>query len=525
MTTSVLWRQGVPFEALAEDGAAGPPGSDRLQWDGAKAEQLDFMRRVYDRHVANASGQRTFVPSVPTRDLATVENGQRMRTAAAERCRAMLAAGRQALAAEQAQSKEAALKVKEFGARSGYRSVETQFSSWERTFRTKYYPDTKAQREKLEGGAHGAAAVTFMARYVGGKLGAPGFSLHNNGLAMDFFTREGKTELGPNTNQASITGWRASWLFSWLSQHAAEFQFFQNTQINEPWHWEFRAAAAATEATVTAGRLQIDNAPPLAAHKGSPPELILHWNDMPSVPDVVDVVVHLHGFSKHGVRMRLDVHKEPDSGLDFTDPTASGTVGRTRPTLGILPRGSHLGETKYDFPALQTKAGLDTLIDYALAQFATAVGAATVGRGRFLLTAHSGGGKTLASILGFADPDEVHVFDALYWSADSLIRWVRKRLARDITAVGASASALADAGACRVVFTEPPPDKNGTKPQSLAVHRALRKVWASSTGAEQILGSRYRVERTGVGHPDIPRRYGWRLLTDAGAALPKATAP
>jgi D-alanyl-D-alanine carboxypeptidase len=525
MTTSVLWREWVPFEALAEDGAAGPPSSDRLQWDGATAEQLDFMRRVYDRHVKNASAQRSFVPSVSTRDLATVENGQRMRAAAAGRCRAMLTAGREALAAEQAQSKEAPLKVKEFGARSGYRSVETQFSSWERTFRTKYYPDTQAQREKLEGGAHGPAAVTFMARYVGGRLGAPGFSLHNNGLAMDFFTKEGKTELGPNTNAASIAGWRASWLFGWLSQRAAEFQFFQNTQINEPWHWEFRAAAAPTEATVTAGRLQIDSAPPLSAHKGTPPDLILHWNDMASVPDVVDIVVHLHGFSKHGVRMRLDVDKEPDSGLDFTDPAAPGTVGRTRPTLGILPRGAHIEGSKYDFPALQTSAGLDALIDYALAQFATAVGAATMSRGRFLLTAHSGGGKTLASVLSFADPDEVHVFDALYWSADSLIRWVRRRLARDIAAVGNSGAAPVDAGACRVVFTEPPPEKNGTKPQSLAVHRALQKVWASSTGAESVLGSRYRVQRTGVGHPDIPRRYGWRLLADAGVTLPKATAP
>ncbi|MBA3319662.1 MAG: D-alanyl-D-alanine carboxypeptidase family protein, partial [Gemmatimonadales bacterium] len=236
MTTSVAWRGRVPFEELAEDGAASaPPSSDRLQWDGATSEQLDFMRRVYDRHIASSARQRTFVPSVAAADLAAVEHGQRMRAPAAERCRAMLAAAREGLVAEQAQGNTAALEVKAFGARSGYRSVETQFSSWERTFRTKYYPNTQTQREKLEGGAHGAAAVAFLARYVGARLGAPGFSRHNDGLAMDFFTREGKAELGPNTNQASITAWRASWLFGWLSRRAAEFQFFQNTAINEPW--------------------------------------------------------------------------------------------------------------------------------------------------------------------------------------------------------------------------------------------------------------------------------------------------
>ncbi|MBA3316702.1 MAG: hypothetical protein H0T50_01250, partial [Gemmatimonadales bacterium] len=81
------------------------------------------------------------------------------------------------------------------------------------------------------------------------------------------------------------------------------------------------------------------------------------------------------------------------------------------------------------------------------------------------------------------------------------------------------------AGACRIVFTEPPPERNGTKPQSLAVHRALRRIWASAAGAEQVLGPRYRVERSEVGHGDIPRRYGWRLLADPSASLPKASAP
>jgi hypothetical protein len=77
--------------------------------------------------------------------------------------------------------------------------------------------------------------------------------------------------------------------------------------------------------------------PLLASHRGTPPDLILRWNAMQAVPERVDVVLHLHGFSGHGEAMRIDRHKLPDSGLDFANPANLAESGRTTPTLAVLP--------------------------------------------------------------------------------------------------------------------------------------------------------------------------------------------
>jgi len=238
------WNAGETGEY--EVAAAGPPPASRLTWPGASEEQLDFKRKVYRRHVSQSEAKRRFVPSVPKADLGNVEFGQQMRRAAAASCVALLAKARAALAGEKAQGKAAALNVKAFGARSGYRSVERQFNGWQGAFGT-YYRDTQAQRASLQGGAHGEAAVKVLAQYVGRRLGAPGFSLHNTGLAMDFFTREGTLSLGPNTSAKSVAAWKRSWLFDWLKRNAAAYQFFQNTNIDEPWHWEYRGPTNQAE--------------------------------------------------------------------------------------------------------------------------------------------------------------------------------------------------------------------------------------------------------------------------------------
>ena len=238
------WNAGETGEY--EVAAAGPPPASRLTWPGASEEQLDFKRKVYRRHVSQSEAKRRFVPSVPKADLGNVEFGQQMRKAAAASCVALLAKARAALAGEKAQGKAAALNVKAFGARSGYRSVERQFNGWQGAFGT-YYRDTQAQRASLQGGSHGEAAVKVLAQYIGRRLGAPGFSLHNTGLAMDFFTKEGTLSLGPNTSAKSVAAWKRSWLFDWLKRNAAAYQFFQNTNIDEPWHWEYRGPTNQAE--------------------------------------------------------------------------------------------------------------------------------------------------------------------------------------------------------------------------------------------------------------------------------------
>ena len=226
--------------------ATAPPPAHQLVWPGATEEQRVFMRRVYQRHVARLARRGRFVPSVPKNELGDVEYGQRMRKPAAASCVALLARARAALAGEKAKGNPAALKVKEFGARSGYRSVESQFSGWQSAFRSKYYPDTQKARAQLSGGPHGEKAVDHMVGYVGKRIAAPGYSLHNSGLAMDFFTKEGGLSLGPNTSARSVAAWKGTWLFDWLSRNAGGHHFFQNTRIDEPWHWEYRGPGIAS---------------------------------------------------------------------------------------------------------------------------------------------------------------------------------------------------------------------------------------------------------------------------------------
>ncbi|MFI9407312.1 hypothetical protein [Nocardia sp. NPDC052316] len=249
----------------------------------------------------------------------------------------------------------------------------------------------------------------------------------------------------------------------------------------------------APPATVTPGRLIVKRHPLLRTHAGTPPDLLVEWNGMVD-PSVVDVVVHLHGYAGQGAAMNIVKHKKPISGLDFTDPAKPSVVGRTIPTLLILPRGHHQPKgnpARYTFPALTKPGALQRLIDDALARFGAATGT-TVRRNRLILTAHSGGGAALMAILGHTDPDEVHSFDALYNDPTALIAWARKRMA-------------AGTGALRVLYRP----REGTA-------RASERVAAAIRGAAS---PNFRVERTRVPHNDIPRRFGWQLLADASADL------
>jgi hypothetical protein len=261
-------------------------------------------------------------------------------------------------------------------------------------------------------------------------------------------------------------------------------------------------------ARVAAGQLIVEHVPLLRAHAGTPPDMVLTWNAMDS-PGSVDVVVHLHGYVVRGRSMQLPTDIVPVSGLDFADPRNRSSAGRTSPTLLVLPRGNFFGGRSgrgYDFPALHRAGALNELIDDAFHRFAGAHPAV----GRLILTAHSGGGASLMRILRYADPDEVHTFDALYTDPSPLIAWARRRIARG-------------SGALRVVYRS---GEYGTETASLAVELAIRPAL---TAAGTYPNPRWRVEHTRVAHMDIPPRFGWRLLADVSADLPgvdhRITAP
>ncbi|MDJ0353909.1 D-Ala-D-Ala carboxypeptidase family metallohydrolase [Pseudarthrobacter sp. PH31-O2] len=253
-----------------------------------------------------------------------------------------------------------------------------------------------------------------------------------------------------------------------------------------------------TASDVAAGRLVVNELPLLASHAGTHPDLVLKWNAM-TRPSVVDVVVHLHGHTPSGYALNIAKEKEPFSGLDIANPEQPGGPARTRPTLLVLPRGNHAPRTKaghnnqrYTFPALTQAGGLQALVAAALERFTASTGA-TVAVDRLILTAHSGGGAALMSILDHNNPHEIYTFDALYTDPARLIGWAQRRMA-------------AGTGALRVIYR---PGEQ-TARHSEAVHAALRNTASPS----------FRVEGTRVSHGNIPRHFGWRFLVDPSADVP-----
>jgi hypothetical protein len=197
--------------------------------------------------------------------------------------------------------------------------------------------------------------------------------------------------------------------------------------------------------------------------------------------------------------MHLVRDMEPRSGLNLVDPAHPATVGRTTPTLLVLPRGHFHGGRSghgYSFPALKRPKALPALVDEALHRFCAATGGQAA-RGRLILTAHSGGGAALMEILRHLDPDEVHVFDALHRDPAPLIAWAGRRQSTGT-------------GALRVLF----------RPGEATAVNSLRVAAAIGTAS-----SRFRVEETMVSHDAIPRTYGWMLLADSAADLPGAGRP
>jgi hypothetical protein len=484
---------------------------------------MAFMRRVYALHVKRSKGN--FVDTLPESALDDVVPGKKARKDAAAKAREMLAAANAALAAE------GLTGTVRIGVLSAYRSADQQFDIWQgKTTKGSggfpfYYAATKAARRSPRfGGEHSDSAAAYLAAYMGQYVAAPGYSNHQDGLSLDLGTRKGKGRL--------VKLYKGSWFHDWLRANAHTYHF--TPLASEAWHWTFRPPAGASEfeseseswpreevtpTAVPAGRLEVDRVSLLAGHRGRSPDLVLRWNDMPSVPAEIDVVVHLHGYS--WATMTLPKHMEVWSGLDLGPVDGASGTGRTRPTLTVLPRGHFTGVQvgkiyRYTFPSLTTKDGLATLLRVALERFSDRAGGSPPKVGRLILTAHSGGGAPLLQLLRRHDPHEVHevyVFDGLYQDATPLAEWARHHIRADRRAVEGGA---APTGAMRVFFGP------STRRYSLRLGNALA---AELRDAPASVRDRYRVESSRLGHWQIARQYGWRMLADPSADVPDATRP
>jgi LAS superfamily LD-carboxypeptidase LdcB len=492
-----------------------PSSLEPKDWPGHTAEQTAFMRAVYFKHRENAEG--SFVMDLPESALGKVE-GFKARKDAATAVKALLADARAALAVT-----HPGVRI---GIVSAYRSASRQLEIWKgrdpkgrdsgRGFPHYYREAIRRRIVRADDLSDSAAAK--VARFLGGYIASPGYSNHQDGLAFDFGIAAGKDSLGKLSDRSAF--WK------WLDTHAKGNPHPFYPLSTEPWHWVYRPPAGASETraigateiarpvtatAMRAYRIEVPKVPLLARHRGTGPDLVLRWNAS-SVPVEIDVAVHLHGFWYAGLRLPRDI--EPVSGLDLTPVGGAAGAGRVRPTLTVLPRGHDTGVKQrngpynaYTFPALTTKDGLTKLIQFSLERFASRYGASPPRVGRLILSAHSGGGRGLLDILRFHDPHQVHVFDALYWQPDTLIAWARHRIRRD-------RDAPAGDGGLRVFYQDR--YQGGTRPNSLAVGRAL----AGELSGE--VARRYRVEASTYDHFQIPKRYGWRVLTDVAADVPDA---
>jgi subtilisin family serine protease len=234
--------------AAGEDvpGAAGPP------WTGT-AEQLDFRDRVLAAHLERARRSRgNPQPDLPTSELRTIK-GTEILTAqpTADAVEQLLASARLDLDNAKNNGEPDAMRTVGLTVTSGYRSYETQLRLWKQYFSAEngYYDRTRTVRAGLPDGPHSEQAVAYMLTPrgqggfgLGGRIAAPGYSNHQNGIAVDLYqVRTKEHAIHNDSDDASRSRWRASWFHHWLCDNAERFGF--RPLSTEEWHWEHRAAA------------------------------------------------------------------------------------------------------------------------------------------------------------------------------------------------------------------------------------------------------------------------------------------
>jgi hypothetical protein len=232
----LVLRPREPVEAAqGEDSDADGPA-----WS-ATPEQLEFRDRVLAAHIAS----RRRPPQRDLRDdeLRTIRGTRfRVKPETADAVEQLLAAATADLQAARAAGDEDALRTERLTIASGYRPRQHQMDLWLGYF-PGYYNDSRAARAALPDGPHSDAAVRYMLSPGGfalaGRIAPPGFSNHQNGIAVDFQqVRTAGHSVRNKSDRRSRGIWRDTWFHHWLRENAARFGF--RPLATEEWHWEFR---------------------------------------------------------------------------------------------------------------------------------------------------------------------------------------------------------------------------------------------------------------------------------------------
>jgi len=175
---------------------------------------------------------------------------------------------------------------------------------------------------------------------------------------------------------------------------------------------------------------------PMPNSAGTGPNVILRWNDAAVAADAVDVEIHFHGNSGSPASGLMLRNKDALQHLDLSF--------RKRPTVAVTPKGRYCsGPTSagntYQWQDLHSAASMNCFISWVLENFAhTARQGKVPERGRFIMSAHSGGGNSLNSVIAFpaADqPIEVYFEDCMYFGTAQATKYVTDRLNTDAKAI------------------------------------------------------------------------------------------
>jgi hypothetical protein len=211
----------------------------RITWKGT-ADQIGFREEVLREAIARKSKERPAQRDLMPSEMRPVPNTRvAMGADAAEAAGRLIAAANSDLAAETRSSDADAARTVRISAFSGYRSNKDQDRVWKAHFEG-YYQDTASARDGLPGGPHGRAAVLYMLDcfHIPQRVAAPGWSNHQNGIAIDFHQVRAKGHAVQNSTRPDAKRkWRATWFYRWLKRRASSFGFTPYSR--EPWHWEY----------------------------------------------------------------------------------------------------------------------------------------------------------------------------------------------------------------------------------------------------------------------------------------------
>lgn len=143
------------------------------------------------------------------------------------------------------------------GVASTYRSADEDARAWEKAFKKHFARTAKARQET--GDELGDKALNIMFHTINGKKAPAGFSGHTHGIAADMTTTQFGTVWTVNSDYDHQIGWQGTWLFGWLVENAAKYDFYQLK--SETWHWEYHDKEPAKGDQCWGGSVPIKSRP------------------------------------------------------------------------------------------------------------------------------------------------------------------------------------------------------------------------------------------------------------------------